>query len=441
MNSGDREGRGPHRRGREPGTEVEAAYVKLRVSTWEDERVLDLSDRGKVLFLFLVSCDAARACPGIIPMQPSIIAARLRWGLTKVQRALSELEQAGMARSDGRVVFLPRAFRHNPPDGENNVVGWVKELKTRQVGGSSLGIFAIRSLHAHVLKQKGERFAEPIASSFPDIVGLGLCGFTTPSGTTLGTTSLDSEIRDQRSASSSSEPAAAAEEEASAAPLGSSEVLELVEAWEEEHRLPDPPEPAPPCSPVEVEFEVVEVVDVPAPPPALSVASPAGASEVTDDLLLEQEQLLLTWWSAHRGSLPACERLEQPERAALRRRIAEDPSRLDPAWLREVCVRAGRSSFLAEPDRMPPPTLGWFLMRGDRVSKLLAGEWDDGPRRLTGGRPEARSHVPSVEETRRKLASFTRAAAPPTPEEEARAAEARRRARAEFEGRGGGGDA
>lgn len=416
--------RGRRRRRREDDdAEAKPTFAKVHVNICLDEKFLSLDDFTRTVFMHLLVCPENQRLPGLLRMSATVLADQLRRSKRKVDNALELLVEKDMVRTDGRVIWLPNALRYREPDSELNVKGWARALKDGAFAECELGREAIRAIYAHLIASKRAHVAEPIARTFPKIIVLPECGFTTafttPSGTAPSPLDRDSDSEAEQAAAAERAPRAAAAADVTVT-LGCSPPVDIVE---ETLEVVGPAPIAPPAEP-----RPVDVPDVPEPPrapPALSVvASDSCRDLATEEELDELEEVLLTAWEEHRGSLPPCLGLTHEEAAWLRDRITEDPRLRQPARLVELARLAGSSAFLARPDRMPPATLGWLLRRPDRLEKLFARAWHGRPPTATATRAEPRSPVPTPEATRRDRVGFVRKY--DSAEQERRADEARR---------------
>lgn len=100
-------------------------YRKISVRIWGDEKFRELSDRGKLAFLF---CLTHPNLTGIGAMRATMagLAAEIGWSEKAFREAFREPLAKGMARVDERAcaVTLPRFIKHNPPESPNVVKSW-----------------------------------------------------------------------------------------------------------------------------------------------------------------------------------------------------------------------------------------------------------------------------------------------------------------------------
>lgn len=95
-------------------------YGKVKTTFWTDERTRGLSDRGKLLALYLLSGPHANAI-GCFRLPSGYISEDLKWPSETVSQTLSELSQKGFAYRCERTewVFVCHFLRHNEPENPN----------------------------------------------------------------------------------------------------------------------------------------------------------------------------------------------------------------------------------------------------------------------------------------------------------------------------------
>jgi hypothetical protein len=108
-------------------------YRKIEVCTWADSKFRSLSPINPCaqgLWLFFLSGPYTGPIPGLFRAGRAALAEELGWELEEFDEAFREIVEKGMAKSDfrSRLVWLPNAFRHNPPSNPNVVKSWRTEL-------------------------------------------------------------------------------------------------------------------------------------------------------------------------------------------------------------------------------------------------------------------------------------------------------------------------
>jgi len=115
-------------------------YGRTERFIWKDPRFHDLGPDGKMVFLHLLSSPGAYPVPGLVHATPLLLVEWLNWeaesdgdvvaALQRVQAAIAVCVDAGWAQVDPRakLVRIPNAVNHEPPDNFNVVRGWLRVL-------------------------------------------------------------------------------------------------------------------------------------------------------------------------------------------------------------------------------------------------------------------------------------------------------------------------
>lgn len=108
-------------------------YRKIEVRTWSDERFRALSAMpasGQGLWFFLLTGPHTGPIPGLFRAGRAAMAEELGWDQEGFDEAFAEVSSQGMAKADFRakLVWLPKALRHNKPESPNVVRGWKVEI-------------------------------------------------------------------------------------------------------------------------------------------------------------------------------------------------------------------------------------------------------------------------------------------------------------------------
>ena len=119
-----------------------ALYSKIYRKIWLDARFRALSDDGKILFLFLLTCPDSGTMPGLLRMGKAGLAESLDWAPSRLAKALPEVFaeafqkafQEGLPKAfpkalaiadwEARLVYLPNALKYNLPQSPNVVLSW-----------------------------------------------------------------------------------------------------------------------------------------------------------------------------------------------------------------------------------------------------------------------------------------------------------------------------
>lgn len=95
--------------------------------TWGDEKVRDLSEAGKLLWLYFLTGPEVTTLPGLRVGGRAHFAEAMDWDLEKFDATFKELTSRGMILADwrARLVWLPNAYRRLPKPRNTQVIrGW-----------------------------------------------------------------------------------------------------------------------------------------------------------------------------------------------------------------------------------------------------------------------------------------------------------------------------
>lgn len=102
-----------------------AKYRPVDIRLWSDRKFLALGDRGRLLWVFLMTTPSALPIPGVIVAGDAALAEQLGWTTEQFTERFRELFDAGLSvRRDGRVTWLPNALKYQPPHNPNAVKCW-----------------------------------------------------------------------------------------------------------------------------------------------------------------------------------------------------------------------------------------------------------------------------------------------------------------------------
>ena len=92
--------------------------------------VVEAKPNAQTLMIYLLCGPHTSVLPGLFVSGQAALAEALEWPVAEFRRCFAELADAGIAKADwsARVVWLPKAARHNPPDNPNVVKSWQKAL-------------------------------------------------------------------------------------------------------------------------------------------------------------------------------------------------------------------------------------------------------------------------------------------------------------------------
>jgi uncharacterized phage protein (TIGR02220 family) len=140
---------------------------------WGDEKFRRLSvpqPNGQTCWLYLLTGPHTGPIPGLAVTGQAALSEALGWPLKAFRTAFSEIAAQGMAEADwlARVVFLPKAIDHNPPESPNVVRAWPRYMA--EIPECSLKVRAA-ALLKDWLAVKGEAWAEAYEEAWPKASG------------------------------------------------------------------------------------------------------------------------------------------------------------------------------------------------------------------------------------------------------------------------------
>lgn len=147
-------------------------YRKISVRIWGDERFRRLSKpkpNAQTLWLYMLTGPHTSQIPGLFISGEASLAEALDWPVQSFRRCFDELTEQGMALADwpNRLVWLPKAVRHNAPENPNVVKSWrnamdeLPECNLKFVAGAVLKEF---------IEGLGKGFAEGLGKGWPCII-------------------------------------------------------------------------------------------------------------------------------------------------------------------------------------------------------------------------------------------------------------------------------
>ena len=142
-------------------------YRKISPCIWNDAKVRELSDKGKLALLFLLTHPHMTPLGAIRANAPGL-ACELGWSEKAFRKAFGEVLALGIAREDARapLVWFPNFLRHNMPESPNVVRSWVGAFG--DLPESPLKR-AMLERTAEVVRTLGEGFRNAFHEAFPGL--------------------------------------------------------------------------------------------------------------------------------------------------------------------------------------------------------------------------------------------------------------------------------
>jgi len=102
-------------------------YSRVERFIWRDPEFRSLSSLEQRLWLYLLTSPLSTSIPGLIPASLSMVADEMGERLSEgFRKAFDRVVSLGWARIDegARLILLPGAVKHNPPESPNVITGW-----------------------------------------------------------------------------------------------------------------------------------------------------------------------------------------------------------------------------------------------------------------------------------------------------------------------------
>ena len=139
-------------------------YQKIHTQIWHDEKFLILSEDGRTLFFYILTCPHGNAV-GVFVLPKQYAYSDLRWDHKRFAEPFAELLREGLILYDEstRLVCIVNHLKHNPLENENQSKAAAKIISS--LPKSSLYSIIIEQLnkpfHKPLLEQLHERYGEP----------------------------------------------------------------------------------------------------------------------------------------------------------------------------------------------------------------------------------------------------------------------------------------
>ena len=144
-------------------------YRKISPCIWNDAKVRELSDKGKLALLFLLTHPHMTPLGAIRANAPGL-ACELGWSEKVFRKAFGEVLALGIAKEDAKapLVWFPNFLRHNMPESPNVVRSWVgafRDLPESPLKGAML------ERTGEAVLTLGEGFRSAFVEAFPGVLG------------------------------------------------------------------------------------------------------------------------------------------------------------------------------------------------------------------------------------------------------------------------------
>lgn len=151
-------------------------YRKISVRMWGDDKFSTISrpqPNAQSLWIYLLTGPHTTALPCAFAVGEASLAEALGWPIRGFRKAFQELFDKGMVQNDwkSRLVFIPNALKHNPPENPNVVIGWKSSFDELPDCPLKKLIYAgVRAYLLTFVEAKGfsELFAKPFHEVLPE---------------------------------------------------------------------------------------------------------------------------------------------------------------------------------------------------------------------------------------------------------------------------------
>ncbi len=150
----------------------EGRYSRVSRRIWSDARFTRLSaaePNGQTLFMRLLTAPELGIIPGLIPIGEAALSEALGWPPEGFRKAFQEVFLEGLAKADwkARLVWVPKALKHNPPSSPNVIKGWASAwVEMPECALKTEAFYAISAFVKGLPKAFQEAFAKAFAKVF-----------------------------------------------------------------------------------------------------------------------------------------------------------------------------------------------------------------------------------------------------------------------------------
>lgn len=105
-----------------------ARYRKVSPRMWDDEKFRSLDHDAQLVWCYLLTGPEVTALPGLVRLSFATLSDAVQMPSERLMAAFAKISASGMAQADWprRVVYLPHACEHNPPESPNVIKAWRK---------------------------------------------------------------------------------------------------------------------------------------------------------------------------------------------------------------------------------------------------------------------------------------------------------------------------
>lgn len=140
-------------------------YTKIDALMWSDCKYRELTDDGKLLFVYVLTCNH-RNMLGLYYLPIPYGAYDLNWDIKRFTKGLEELLQKGLINynPNTNIILIPNFLKYNPLENQNQVKGAIKAI-------SSIPTIGLNSELLTTLETLDKPFIEPLIKLLEERLG------------------------------------------------------------------------------------------------------------------------------------------------------------------------------------------------------------------------------------------------------------------------------
>jgi hypothetical protein len=142
-------------------------YTKIDSLLWTDDKYKGLSDDGKMLFVYVLTCPHRNSL-GLYFLPPPYAAYDLGWTAQRYDKALTELLDKGLIKYNKAtsIILIKNFLKYNPLENTNQVKAALNALRTIPANGLDSDL-------QELVKGLGKGFTEPLQQELHKRIGIG----------------------------------------------------------------------------------------------------------------------------------------------------------------------------------------------------------------------------------------------------------------------------
>ena len=137
---------------------IDTRYIRVATKFWQDEKVKNLSDDGKLLYLYVLTSPHSNMAGYYILPKP-YVSYDLKWSMERLDKPFRELLEEGLIKycEQSDVILIPNFLRYNPIQNKNQAIGMGRRIAELP-----------KNALVKDFETVAERFAEPFMKQFEE---------------------------------------------------------------------------------------------------------------------------------------------------------------------------------------------------------------------------------------------------------------------------------